>query len=220
MYGFLFCLRTVPVTTNVDMALSGGESAYVSLSSTLGGTFTVLLPVVPNPWRTSFPLLRTSRIKASGFQSFLHGVLTDKGVSRPHSILFMGANGTCSTPTIVLIQQQCRRMVSSEVAQLWRGTRTCIDTSVDILHESADNHVQEIDPNHQKTISKSPEPRCRRRTTVAGYVTQDINNGHHHGWRCPTLRHVALFIHELTLFRNVQPLGTASRAGPNIGRSS
>ena len=113
-------------------------------------------------------------------------------MSRPHSILFMGANGTCSTPTIVLIQQQCRRRVSSEVAQLWRGTRTCTDTSVDILHESADNNIQEIDPNHQKKIPKSLEPRCRRRTTAAGYATQDINNGHHHGWRCPTLCHVAL----------------------------
>ena len=101
------------------------------------------------------------------------------------TVFFMGANGTCSTPTIVLIQQQCRRMVSSELAQLWRGTRTCTDTSVDILHESADNHIQEIDPNHRKNIPKSLEPRCRRRTTVAGYATQDINKGHHHGWRCP-----------------------------------
>ena len=89
-------------------------------------------------------------------QILTYVVLTDKGVSRPHFILFMGANGTCSTPTIVLIQQQCRRMVSFEVAQLWRGTRTCTDTSVDILHESADNHIQEIDPNHQKKIPQEP----------------------------------------------------------------
>ena len=56
---FSFLLQVCAVTTNVDMALSGGESAYVSLSSTLVGSFTVLMLVVPNPWRTSFPLLRT-----------------------------------------------------------------------------------------------------------------------------------------------------------------
>ena len=44
---FSFLLQVCAVTTNVDMALSGGESAYVSLSSTLVGSFTVLLPVVP-----------------------------------------------------------------------------------------------------------------------------------------------------------------------------
>ena len=44
---FSFLLQDCAVATNVDMALSGGESAYVSLSSSLVGTFTVLLPVVP-----------------------------------------------------------------------------------------------------------------------------------------------------------------------------
>ena len=88
-------------------------------------------------------------------------------MSRSHSTLSMGANGTCSTPTIILIQQQCRRMVSFEVAQLWRGTRTCTDTSVNILHESADNHIQKIDPNHRKNT-----PRARSHDVDAEPLSQ------------------------------------------------